>query len=157
MKRMIIYDSAFGNTKEVAMAMGKAIEPKHNIVFGVSDVKVEQLVGLDVLIVGSPTQAFRPLKPIAEFLDRIPSGSLKGVKVAAFDTRISPGDVKMKLLKIMVKMFGYAADPIADKLKKKGGELVVPPEGFCVKDTKGPMKDGEMERAVAWARKVCAK
>lgn len=157
MKRMIIYDSAFGNTKEVAQAMGKAIEPKHNIVFGVSDVKIKQLIGLEVLIVGSPTQAFRPLKTISEFLDRIPSGSLKGVKVAAFDTRISPNDVKMKLLKIMVKMFGYAANPIAGKLRKKGGELVVPPVGFCVKDTKGPMKDGEIERAVAWAKKVCAK
>ena len=33
---------------------------------------------------------------------------------------------------------------IADRLKKAGGNLVAPPEGFCVQDTEGPLKPGEL-------------
>ena len=51
-----------------------------------------------------------------------------------------------------MKLFGYAAKPIADRLKKKGGELTIPPEGVYVKGTEGPLKEGELERAADWLR-----
>ncbi|GAI96433.1 unnamed protein product [marine sediment metagenome] len=53
-----------------------------------------------------------------------------------------------------MKLFGYAAKPIADKLEKKGGGLIIPPEGFFIKDSKGPLKDGELERAADWAKLI---
>jgi len=56
----------------------------------------------------------------------------------------------------MVRLFGYAAAPIAKRLKSKGGELVLAPEGFVVKDTEGPLKEGELDRAAAWARQLIA-
>ncbi|MFC1983163.1 hypothetical protein ACFLV5_05230 [Chloroflexota bacterium] len=37
---------------------------------------------------------------------------------------------------------------------KKGGNLVVPEEGFFVKDKEGPLVDGEIERAARWARSM---
>jgi hypothetical protein len=49
---------------------------------------------------------------------------------------------------------GYAASTIAKTLEKKGGKLAVPAEGFFVTGEQGPLKDGELERAAAWARKV---
>jgi len=88
------------------------------------------------------------------FLNKIPLNVLKGVKVAAFDTRISTADVNSRLLNILVKLFGYAAKPIAYKLEKKGGSLIIPPEGFFVKDSEGPLKDGELERAADWAKLI---
>jgi flavodoxin len=51
---------------------------------------------------------------------------------------------------------GYAAKPIADKLKKKGGKLVLPPEGFFVQGSEGPLKEGEVERAAEWAKQLLA-
>ncbi len=51
-----------------------------------------------------------------------------------------------------MKMGGYAAPRIVEALKKKGGNLVVPPEGFLVKDREGPLKEGELERAATWAK-----
>lgn len=54
----------------------------------------------------------------------------------------------------MVKIFGYAAEPIARQLMKKGGTLALPPEGFYVKASEGPLKDGELDRAAAWARQI---
>jgi hypothetical protein len=54
----------------------------------------------------------------------------------------------------MVDFFGYAAIPLAKRLKSKGGNLVSEPKGFYVQDTKGPLKDGELERAEYWDRKI---
>lgn len=155
MKILIIYDSFFGNTEKIAKAIGNSLSPKENVeILQVSDMKPEQLIGLDLIIVGSPTRAFKPTKAIMHFLNKIPLNGLKSVKVAAFDTRISITDVNSRFLNILVKLFGYAAKPIADKLEKKGGNLIIPPEGFLVKDSEGPLKDGELERAVDWAKLI---
>jgi flavodoxin len=155
MKAMVIYDSYFGNTEKVARAIGEALGPGENVQsLKVSDVKPEQLEGIELLIVGSPTRAFRATAAINGFLKKIPAGGLRGVQVAGFDTRISTEDIKSRMLLFLVKIFGYAAEPISKKLQKKGGEAAAAPEGFIVKDTEGPLKDGELERAAAWAKKI---
>jgi flavodoxin len=155
MNTLIIYDSFFGNTEKIAQAIGNSLGSKENVeTLRVSEVKPEQLIGLELLIVGSPTRAFRPTKAIMGFLNKIPLNGLKGIKVAAFDTRISTVDVNSRFLNVLVKLFGYAAKPIAYKLEKKGGSLIIPPEGFFVKDSKGPLKDGELERAADWTKTI---
>ena len=153
MKTLIVYDSFFGNTEQIALAISSSLDSKEDVeTFRVSDIKPEQLSGLRLLIVGSPTRGFKPTKAITEFLNKISPNGLKGVKVLAFDTRISTADVNSRFLNILVSLFGYAAKPIADVLKKKGGALIIPPEGFFVKDSEGPLKDGELERAANWAK-----
>jgi len=155
MKVLIIYDSIFGNTEKIAQAISNYIGSKENVeTLRVSDVKPEKLIGLELLIVGSPTRAFKPTKAIMNFLNKIPLNGLKGVKVAAFDTRISTADMNSRFLNLLVKLFGYAAKPIADKLEKKEGSLIIPPEGFFVKDSEGPLKDGELERTADWAKLI---
>lgn len=154
-KALIIYDSIFGNTEKIATAIGGSLGSQEEVgVLRVGDVKPEQLTGLKLLIVGSPTRAFRPTPAIAALLKTIPTNSLKGVRVAAFDTRISVKDVNNLLLNIMVRIFGYAAAPIAASLTKNGGVLALPPEGFFVKESEGPLKEGELERAAAWAKQI---
>lgn len=153
MKALVVYDSFFGNTKQVALAIGDGLTSEESCeTLHVSDATPEHLKGLDILIVGSPTRAFRPTKPITDFLNSIPRDGLKGIKVAAFDTRMSTADVRPRFLSTMVGLFGYAAKPIADKLAKKGGTLIAQPEGFFVKGSEGPLKDNELERASAWVK-----
>ncbi|HOH89137.1 MAG TPA: flavodoxin family protein [Bacillota bacterium] len=155
MKALIVYDSVFGNTEKIAKAIGDSLADLQSTeVVKVSEAKLEQLQGTDLLIVGSPTRAFKPTKAIVDFLIQIPSNGLKGIDVAAFDTRVNTEDVNSRILNGFVKIFGYAAKPIADKLQKKGGNLVIPPEGFFVKDNEGPLKEGELERAAKWAKQV---
>jgi flavodoxin I len=52
---------------------------------------------------------------------------------------------------------GYAASTIAKALKKKGGQLAAPGEGFYVTGEQGPLKDGELERAADWAGRLTKK
>jgi hypothetical protein len=76
--------------------------------------------------------------------------------VAAFDTRLSLSDIESSALRFIVKTGGYAAKLIADSLKKIGGDLIIPPEGFLVKGEEGPLKEGELERAADWAKQIMA-
>ncbi len=151
MKVLVVYDSVFGNTEKVAQAMASALGCE---ACRVNAVTPEQLAGLDALIVGSPTQAFQALKPVKAFLKSIPAGSLKGVKVAGFDTRMDVKEVNNAVLTAFSKAFGYAAEPIGKQLVKKGGTQAVVPAGFIVTGEKGPLRDGELERAAEWAKRV---
>lgn len=155
MKTLIVYDSFFGNTEQIALAIGNALGSQKDVeILKVSNVKLEQLKGLKLLVVGTPTRAFRPTEKISSFLKKIPINGLKGIKVATFDTRISPSDIRSSALRFLVKIGGYAAKPIAGNLTKRGGELMIPPEGFFVKDKEGPLKEGEIERAADWAKQI---
>jgi flavodoxin len=158
MKAIVVYDSAYGNTEKIAQAIGQALGSTEEVeVMRAANVTPDQLAGVSLLVVGSPTQKFRPLASITELLKAIPGGALKGVRVAAFDTRITQSRVdEIRILSFFVKIFGYAAEPIGGRLVKKGGELAAPPEGFYVSDTEGPLLDGELDRAAAWARKLGA-
>lgn len=156
MKVLVLYDSAFGNTEQIARAMGDALRSQVDAgAVRVGSARLDQLKGLDLLIVGSPTQGFRATEAMTQFLAGIPAGALDGVKVAAFDTRFSIEDSNFAM-RLLLKKGGFADKPIAEVLVKKGGELIVPGEGFIVKDKKGPLKQGELERAAAWARQLVA-
>ena len=156
MKALVVYDSAYGNTAKIAQAIGDALGAQADVeTLKVSDVSPEQLTSVDLLIVGSPTQKFRPTGAVTKLLKSVPAGGLKGVKVAAFDTRFRESEInKVRVLAFFVRIFGYAAKPIGDRLVKKGGQLVIPPEGFFVADTEGPLLEDELERAADWARKT---
>jgi flavodoxin I len=144
MKVLIVYDSVYENTEKIAKAIGSAITGEVKVL-RVGEVNPSELKTIDLFIVGSPTQGGRPTPAIQGFLNKIPEPSLKGISVAAFDTRISTK---------WVGIFGYAAGKIARGLETKGGTLVASPEGFFVKGTKGPLKEGELERAADWAKGI---
>ena len=102
-----------------------------------------------------PTQGFTATPAIKNWIKIIPRGGLEGIKAAAFDTRFTVEDInKVKILAFLVKIFGYAAQPISDRLEKKGAEIVLPPEGFYVAETEGPLLEKELERAAAWIKGI---
>lgn len=153
MKTLIVYDSVFGNTKNVALAMEESMkEDGEAAAIHVGKFHLGLLEGVNLLVVGSPTRGFKPTKEIAEFLDKMPAGQLNGMKVLAFDTRSDVKKIDNKVLNFMVRHFGYAAEPIGDKLVKKGGTLAKQPDGFIVNDTEGPLRDGEIEKAKKWVK-----
>ena len=158
MKAVVVYDSGFGNTEKIAQSIGGSLSPQADVeTVHVSKVVSDQLTGIAILVVGSPTQKFRPTGAITNFLKAIPKNGLKGVKIAAFDTRFTMSEIeKTPVLLFFVRIFGYAAKPIADRLVSKGGELVIPPEGYYVEGVEGPLLEGELERAEEWAAKIIA-
>lgn len=154
MKALVVYDSVYGNTEKIARAIASALGGPGDVqISRASNVSPEQLKGVELTVVGSPTQGFRATKSVSDFIESIPQDVLKGIKVAAFDTRIA-GKEAGAGVRFIAKLGGFAAPRIAEVLKKKGSDLLVPPEGFAVKDREGPLAEGELERAMAWAKQI---
>lgn len=139
MSILVVYDSGFGNTKKVAEAVAEKIKGKAK---QVDDVVESDLSDIDVLIVGSPINAWRPTKKVSSFLSDLKKMSLKDVKGAAFDTRIK------------TRFSGDAATRIARKMTEAGINIIGQPAGFYVKNNEGPLVEGEIDRAIDWAKKT---
>ena len=135
MKALIVYDSNYGHTEQIAHAMGRALDAQ---VLHVGDVNPDDLPSFDLVIVGSPTHGGFPTEGINDLAKT--ASAFDGINVAAFDTRTKR------------TIFGYAAPKIAKNLEKNGGTLLAPPEGFFVLGKKGPLKEGELARAADWAK-----
>ena len=155
MKALVIYDSFFGNTEKVAKAIGGALGSPDDVkVSRVSETNPDLLKDVGLLIVGSPTRAFSPTPAIKTFVKKLPGKSLEGVRVSAFDTRMKIDERTPGILRFFAGIFGFAAKPILDGLVGKGGNQVMPAEGFFVVDSEGPLADGELDRAAEWAKNI---
>ena len=155
MKSLIVYDSLYGNTEKVAEAVG-SVFGKSGKVLHLDGVNVSDLKDQDLLIVGSPTHGGMPTPALQAFLKKIPANSLKGVRVAAFDTRFAAEEQGIGL-RLLMKIINFAAPRIAKSLTSKGGILVADPEGFIVEEKSGPLKKGELKRAADWAQNISKK
>lgn len=142
MKTLVVYDSLYGNTAQLAEAIGVAARGESRVL-RVGEANPSELGAFDLSIVGAPTQGGRATDAMRAFLDRVPA--LDGARVAVFDTRLRAR---------WVKVFGYAAGRIAERMNELGATLVAEPEGFIVEGKKGPLAAGELERAAAWANSL---
>lgn len=155
MKTLIVYDSFFGCTEKIAQKVGAVLTKYGDVNMVKADQAIpEMLQEIDLLILGSPTRAFSASPNTKAFLKQLTPDSLKGIRVAAFDTRIGQIDKAPKILRVLVKIFGYAAEPMLKSLLKKDGTQVVPPGWFYVEGMEGPIKEGELERAAVWAEEI---
>jgi flavodoxin len=132
MKALVLYDTNHGNTRKVAESIAETLGAP---VLSVSDVKIDELAGFDLIVVGSPIVGWKPTEKMTAFLAGLGAGRLKNVKAAPFDTR--------------VKMFihGDAAAKISRALEREGAEIMAEPQAFYVKGKEGPLFEGELEKA----------
>lgn len=150
MKALVVYDSQYGNTQRVTQIIAETLQITD---MHVDQASPQQLSGLELLIVGSPTQRLNMTPSTANFLKSIPAGALQGIRVAAFDTRFTEKHINsIRVLPFFVRLFGYAAEKIARQLEAKGGIRTGEPGMFYVLDTEGPLLEGELERAASWAQ-----
>ncbi|MCK5289407.1 MAG: flavodoxin family protein [Candidatus Aenigmarchaeota archaeon] len=148
MNTLIVYDSKFGNTEKIAEAIAETLNSYGQAKTVLADkADPQELSDTDLLIIGSPTQAWRPTKPIQSFIKNIPEETLNGMHVAGFDTRFQ----KTRLLT------GSAARVIAKRLEKKVANIIIPPESFFVSGMEGPLIEGEEKRASKWAKTIAEK
>jgi len=151
-ERLVIYDSFFGNTQKIAEAIGIALD--NAAVKKVSEVNLDDLEDLQLLVIGSPTRAFQASPDIKSFLKGLRAHDLSGVKAAAFDTRISIEMADSGFLRALINLFGYADKKIEKALIKNGAKISINSEGFCVQESEGPLVEGELDRAQDWAEKL---
>jgi hypothetical protein len=157
MRALVIYESMWGNTEQVAKAVAHGLEDSCAVeVCDVSGRVPGELRDVDLLVVGGPTHAFsmsrastradavtkgapagHEKRGIREWLDALPASDLP---VATFDTRV--GTVR--------HLPGSAAKKAAKEVRRHHLGKVVDSESFYVADMAGPLLDGEVGRAEAW-------
>jgi flavodoxin len=144
MKALVVFDSTFGNTKQIADAIARHLAQGTRCV-SVTHFKESDLAGIGLLVVGSPIIGWNPSERMKRFLETLRPGQLAGIKGAAFDTR--------------VKMFfsGDAAKKISNALRKAGADIVAEPHGFFVRGKEGPLFDEELAAAAYWAQEIRSK
>ena len=117
MSILIVYDSIFGNTGQVAKAMADELERTDEVkLASVQEARTLDLAGFDLLLVGSPTRGFRPTPEIQEFASR----SDLPKRAAVFDTRIDLDTIHPAPLRWVVQAGGYAAERLANELTEQG-------------------------------------
>jgi flavodoxin len=147
MEALIVYDSKFGNTEQIAQAIATTLAEQCTVLVLTADDALLQHNTADLVIVGGPTQGHGASNAMKAFLHEVERQAIAGRPAAAFDTRF----------KMARWLSGSAAGVIARRLEKAGATLVVPPESFFVaRAAEGPLLEGELERASAWARTILA-
>ncbi len=163
MNVLIVCESMFGNTRAAADAVADGLrsEGAAVVVGDVTEVPPAVPDGTDLLVIGGPTHAFSMTRENTrqDALRQVdaPGGGRKAsfgirewiataspdadVRVVTFDTRVKKAFVP-----------GSAAKSAARALEERGFAHAERGETFWVKDTPGPLLDGELERARAWGQ-----
>lgn len=88
MKMLIVYDSRTGNTEKMAHAVAKGVEAAgvEAVLKKIDDAKVDELIQVQGLILGSPVYYGLPTAKIKEFIDESVKyhGQLEGMVGGAF-------------------------------------------------------------------------
>ncbi|MER7506068.1 flavodoxin domain-containing protein [Nonomuraea pusilla] len=165
MDALVVYESMFGNTKQIAEAVAEGLATRMRA--EVAEVgSAPDFIGDQValLVVGGPTHAFGMSREstrqsaaqqapgglvskgrgLREWLGGLGSSSAT-LASAAFDTRV-----------FKPRMPGSAARGAAKRLRRAGIRLVAPAQSFYVAGTPGPLLDGELDRARAWGESLAA-
>ena len=162
MKALLVYESMFGNTEEVARAVAHGLARTMQVdVRKVTDAPAPVTTFVDLIVVGGPTHAFSMSRPasradaiekgatrgdpdvgLREWIDRVKKGPHSEL-VAAFDTRAE-----------RVRHLPGSAARHAMKLLRRDGYAPAGVESFYVADTAGPLLPGELDRALEWGRRL---
>ena len=164
MRALVVYESMFGNTKQVAEAIGEGMRSQvARDLVEVNDAPTKVGPEVALLVVGGPTHAFgmSRLKTrqdamtqagkdqasagdgIREWLESLDRAA-DGTPAAAFDTHIDK------------RVPGSAARAAEKRLRRLGYRIVGPAESFYVSGTPGPLVEGELERARRWGERLGA-
>lgn len=144
MKALVVYYSQYGNTQQVAEAVGEVLQGAGAArTLSADRLRAADLQEADLVVMGAPTHKMNLPQAVRSVFEGLPKRSLRGVPIAAFDT-------SYKMSAFLARF--TAAKKVDGKLRKLGGKRLVPPETFHVEDHhEGPLYDGEIERARTWA------
>jgi flavodoxin len=149
MKSIVIYTSRHGNTRRIAEAITEALQSHGEAqLFPADEVLPVLPKGIDLIVVGGPTEAHRMTKPVARLFSRMGRAALQGMAAAAFDTRLRGSRM----------LTGSAGSGVARKLRRAGAQMIAPVESFLVRNQTDPdqpkLEPGELERAAVWAESL---
>lgn len=154
MKGIVIYDTSYGNTRKIAETIAETLKESgiEADLFYVKKVKKLSAKDYHFLVLGSPTKFGTMSFTVKGFLGKVRSQEWANKPFAAFDTE-NPENIEQS--RIQNKNWS-AAEKIAEKLKEKQMNQLLPVLKAVVLGWKGPLQEGEIERTKEYARELGA-
>jgi menaquinone-dependent protoporphyrinogen IX oxidase len=155
MKGIVIFDTSHGNTRKIAEIIAETLKESEIEVdlFDVKEAKKLSINDYNFLVLGSPTKFGTMSFAIKFFLGKIKSEEWTNKPFAAFDTE-NPENVEQSRLQ---NKEWSAAEKIATKLKEKNMKQILPVLKALVLGQKGPLVEGEIDRAKSYTKELAAK
>jgi menaquinone-dependent protoporphyrinogen IX oxidase len=146
-KGIVVFDTSYGNTRTIAEAISEILKESGIEVDAcyVKDVKKLSAKDYSFLVLGSPTKFGTMSFAVKCFLGKVKSKEWMSKPFAAFDTE-NPENIERKE--------GSAAEKIAEKLRDKQMNQLLPVLKAVVLGWKGPLQEREIERAKEYARRL---
>lgn len=161
MRALVVYESHFGNTMDVAHAVLSGLRRKHQAeIIEVTSAPQDVARGFDLLVLGAPTHAFGLSRPESR-LEAIEKGAQAqpeeiGVREWLDELVIEPGACSFATFGTTVDKLrrvaslGTAAGKLERRLGRLGLKQLARCEQFWVAGIAGPLLAGEEERAREW-------
>ena len=153
-KGIVVYDTSYGNTKAIGEAITEGLRESglEVDVFYVKDVKKLRAEDYDFMVLGSPTKFGTMSFTFKRFLGKV-KDDWANKPFAAFDTE-NPENIERSQAE---NKEWSAAEKIAEKLKEKKMNQLLPVLKAEVFGQKGPLKEGETQRAKDYAKELATK
>jgi len=143
----VVVSTPCGVTEAVARAVARTVNWSYeHCTRSANDVDPNEIRTPALVFLGAPTHKREIGASLHQFLDRMPDRVLSQCLFAPFDTRFPDSPI----------VTGSAARHLQHAVEYRGGRNLVPAESFFVLRPEGPPRQGEVERARAWASGVIA-
>ena len=144
----IVVESKFGNTAKVAEAIAKSLTDSgfgEVTVSRISEADAASSARADVILIGSPNHVGSPTRTVKKFMKVMSKNDLSGKSMAFFDTYIG-------------KDVGKAVRKMESDMASRNSQvrIVSPGLSLRVKSMKGPLDEGEIDKAAEFAGTLSA-
>ncbi len=155
MKALVLYRSYYGNTKALAEAMARGLSDLgHETVVQDLRQRLPKLEGFDCAIIGSPTRMARPGHRALRALRKLQRAGFTGRPVGLFDTYGPLPGTPEELEKARKWFIPGAAGILERSARGLGLNVHGQAQRFEVSGMKGPLAEGALEKAAAFAREL---
>ncbi len=157
MKGTVAYDSVFGNTGQVASAIAEELEKAgHEVALVNLRASRDVPAAGDFLFVGSPTRVAKMTGKSKRFVKKLDVKVWGARPVAIFDTHMAYPEDPKERAKSLKWIEPGAAGRLSALATERGLSVRGPPLRCVVKDMKGPLAEGQLEKAREYARQFAA-
>jgi flavodoxin len=156
MKVLIVYDTKYGNTKQVANLIAEGITSSDGnevIVNNVKDVNLKKEDSYDLILIGSPVHFGKHVGSVKKFINKLPKAKLNLKSYAVFNTYMGADS---ETIEEGVCSYTKMLDKIETQIREKMPNLIKAGPGLPIKvnGMKGPISDEDLPKCKEFGMKL---
>ena len=159
MRAIVVYESHWGNTAQVARAIAEGIGPDA-LALNTDEASPKEVAEADLVVAGAPIMAFGlPSDAMIENVGKDPKAPVPGdvthPSLRHWLETLAPGRAAAASFETKLRWSpGGATGAIDERFHRAGYRTIAKGQKFWVSTPYGPLREGELERARAWGAEL---